>query len=203
MAEVNDFYLTNFMSEFKGGARPNHFKAEIAIPARLRGLIPDANLAQQKMKFMIKSASLPTSNLGVVEVPFRGRQFKIPGDRTFPEWETTITNDLDFSIRNLFEAWGDLMMGHVNHDEAQGLGPLDYMSSGDIHQLSRNGEIIKSYKFMGIWPMSVGEIAVAFDSNDQIEEFPVTFQYQWWESDTTRNNTGADKFTRTGGAPVV
>lgn len=204
MTKVTDFYLNNFMSEFKGGSRPNQFKAEIAVPARLRGRIPNSGLAQQKMKFMIKAASLPPSTIGSVEVPFRGRQFKVAGDRTFAEWSTTIVNDVDFHVRNLFEMWSDLTVGNVNHDQQDGLsGPIDYMSSGDIHQLDRNGTILKTYKFIGIWPSSIGEIATAFDANDQVEEFPVTFQCQWWESNTTRNNTGADKFSRTGGQAVV
>lgn len=204
MAQVNDFFLNNFMSEFKGGSRPNQFKAEVAVPARLRGLIPNANLGLNKMKFMIKAASLPPSTIGNIDVPFRGRQFKVPGDRTFQEWQVTVVNDVDSAVRDLFEHWMDLIVGNVNHDEIDGTkGPIDYMASGDINQLNRNGKIIKGYKFIGIWPSNIGEIATAFDANDQVEEFPVTFQYQWWESNTTRNNTGADKFARTGGQSVV
>lgn len=204
MANVENFYLNNFMNNFKGGARPNQFKVELSLPARLRSRIRNSANAQNQMKFMIKAASIPASNLGMVDVPFRGRQFKVAGDRTFDQWNVTALNDVDFDIRNAFEQWSDLIIGHVNHgqaDEVDNQG--DYMADAEVHQLDRNGKIIKSYNFVGIWPSNIGEIALSFDSNDQVEEFPVTLNYQWWESNTTRDNTGGTETGDNGGQAVI
>ncbi len=194
-AGISDFYLNNFMAEFKGGARPNQFYADISVPLALKGVINNATLAEQKLRFFCRAASLPQSQIGVVSVPFRGRTFKVPGDREFAEWTVNITNDTDFMIRDMFEEWMDAIDGNVNHDQ---LGddsiPTDFMSSGEVHQLNKNGDRLKSYLMVGIWPNLVGDIQLAYDDNNVVEVFPVTFQVQWWESNTTRNNTGADKF---------
>jgi hypothetical protein len=45
---------------------------------------------------LCKSAALPASNIAPIDVPFRGRIFKVAGDRTFDTWTITIINDEDF-----------------------------------------------------------------------------------------------------------
>ena len=51
---------------------------------------------------MIKAANLPASNVNVIDVPFRGRNLKVAGDRTFDVWTITVINDVDFRYQNLF-----------------------------------------------------------------------------------------------------
>ena len=67
--------VDDFKAKLKGGgARPNLFKATINFPAYAQG---DVEITS----FMCKAAQLPSSIMAVVEVPFRGRQLKIAGDR--------------------------------------------------------------------------------------------------------------------------
>ena len=40
-----------------------------------------------------------------IDVPFRGRIFKVAGDRTIENWSITVINDEDFLFRNAFEEW--------------------------------------------------------------------------------------------------
>lgn len=204
MANIEQFNLSNFMSEFRAGARPNQFAVDIAIPSALKGAINNSTLAEQKLRFMCRAASLPASAIGVAVVQFRGRDYKLPGDRQVAEWTIQCYNDQDGLIRDVMEEWSDWVIGNVDGDQyGDANSPIDIMSSGDVHQLTKNGEIIKSYKAIGIWPSFVGDIQLDFGANDQVETFPITFQVQWMESSTTRNNTGADKFARTGGASLI
>ena len=62
-----------------GGARPNLFKVTLNFPAY-------AQADLETTSFMCKGAQLPGSTMGVIIVPFRGRQLKMAGDRTFAEW---------------------------------------------------------------------------------------------------------------------
>ena len=55
--------------------------------------------------------------------------------------------------------------------------PQSYVSDMSVHQLDRNGGIIKTYKFVDAWPQVVGGIALGFNANDQIEEFTTTFVF--------------------------
>ena len=172
------------ISDFKarlsgGGARPNQFKVVCPFPgyAQVGGEIED-------MAFLCKSASLPAMNIGNISVPFRGRDIKIAGDRpTFPTWSTTIINDTDFKLRNAFERWQN---GINNMTDGEGLtNPADYQVDLFVDQLDRNGTTLKSYTLRGCFPTGVGAIDLAYDTNDAIEEFAVSWEYQFFEASGT------------------
>ena len=115
-----------------GGARPNLFEVELQFPG---GLGEDLNkTAAEEARFMVKAANLPASNINVIDVPFRGRNLKIAGDRTFDVWTITVINDTTFNIRNAFELW---MNGINKHDNATGeTTPVDYQTDATVYQLS-------------------------------------------------------------------
>jgi hypothetical protein len=116
-------------------------------------------------------------------VPFRGREMKIAGDRTFEDWTVTIINDTDFDVRDAFERW---MNGINAHQSNTGLvNPVDYQADLIVDQLDRNSDVLKRYQFRGAFPTLVGPIALSYDTRDEVETFDVTFSYQYWESNTT------------------
>ena len=169
--------VDDFKSKLRGGgARPNLFKATVNFPAYAGG---DVELTS----FLCKAAQLPASVMNVVEVPFRGRQLKIAGDRTFETWTTTIINDTDFNVRNAMERW---MNGINAHSANTGLtNPVEYEADLIVEQLDKDGETIKTYQFRGCFPTNVAASDVNYETVDTIEEFTVEFQVQYWESDTT------------------
>ena len=188
---------TRTLSQFKskligGGSRPNLF--EVSIPT-FPSAISEAWAAGDDsengiFKFLCKASILPASNLGSVEVPFRGRILKVAGDRTFDDWTVTIINDEDFKLRTAFERWSNVMS---QLDDATGVtNPTSYMTDAFIQQLGRgpevgaasnnggNSSILRSYKFFDVFPVTVGEIALSYDTTDALEEFDVTFRYQYF-----------------------
>ena len=68
--------------------------------------------SDEKIPFLVKAAQLPASTIGLIEVPYRGRKIKVPGDRTFAEWTITVLADGDFDLRNKFEAWSNRIQTH-------------------------------------------------------------------------------------------
>ena len=159
-----------------GGARSNLFRATVTYPGFAAGDI-------ELTSFMCKSAQLPASTIETIEVPFRGRQLKIAGDRTFEPWSITIINDTDFAVRNAFERW---MNGVNGHEENTGrTNPTDYKADMIIEQLDKTGVAVKRYDFKGAFPSSVGAIDVSYDTENEIEEFEVEIQYDYWTSGTT------------------
>jgi hypothetical protein len=169
--------VDDFKSKLRGGgARPNLFKATVNFPGYAGG---DVELTS----FLCKTAQLPASVMNVIEIPFRGRQLKIAGDRTFEPWTVTILNDTDFSIRNAMERW---MNGINAHQANTGLtNPVDYQADLVVEQLDRDGNSLKTYNFRGCFPTNVSEIEVSYETVDAVEEFTVEFQVQYWESGTT------------------
>ena len=159
-----------------GGARPNLFKATINFPAYAGG---DSEFTS----FMVKGAGLPASVIANIDVPFRGRQLKIAGDRTFEPWTITVINDAEMRVRNSFETW---MSGINNHVDNTGLqNPTDYQADMIVEQLGKDGSGTKTYTLRGAYPTNISQIDLSYDTNDAIEEFTVEINYQYWESNTT------------------
>ena len=169
--------VDDFKAKLKGGgARPNLFKATINFPGYAAG---DVELTS----FMCRAAVLPGSIMQEIIVPFRGRELKIAGDRTFDTWTPTIINDTDFDVRNAMERW---MNGINAHSDNSGLtNPVDYQADLVVEQLDRDGSTIKTYNFRGCFPTNIDPIDLSYDPAAAIEEFSVTFQVQYWESNTT------------------
>jgi hypothetical protein len=171
-----------------GGARPNLF--EVTIPAPPSGI----NLTEN-FPILCKAAALPASNIASVDVPFRGRTFKVAGDRTFDPWTITVINDQDFLIRDAMEAW---MQSIGQYADGSGFtNPSDYMCDAFVKQFRRgtsavgkntavgNGlETAATYKFFDIFPTNIAAIDLSYDSSDTIEEFTVEFQVQYWTPST-------------------
>ncbi len=168
------------IEEFKavlqgGGVRPTMFQVEMTFPD---AVVIDPTQSTQEGTYLIKASNLPASNVGVINVPFRGRQLKVSGDRTFDDWAVTVTNDVSFNLRKGFEKWSELIQ---NMNYALGANVLDdYFATAIVRQLDRDGNQLRAYKFEGIWPSTVDAIDLSFDSTDTVEEYGVTFNVQYW-----------------------
>lgn len=176
------FTVQDFRSKLKyGGARQNLFEVVLPFPA-----VSGGAAQTQQFSFMCKAASLPGEEIGVIPVPYFGRQIKVPGDRTFPEWTVTVISDEDFKLRDVFEQWSNALNGHFNNlRNPAALEAPGYSVNATVIQYGKVGDSIKEYDMIGVWPSSVSPQDLAWDANDQIEEFQVTLQYQWWEARTT------------------
>ena len=175
------------LSQFKstllgGGARPNLFEVELTtLPS---GITWDAEV----FRYLCKAAALPASNIAQIDVPFRGRIFKVAGDRTFDVWQITVINDEDFKIRTAFEEWMDLISKLDNNMGAT--DPNAYMTNATVYQLGRGSQkssrdnsgssnaVLKEYEFVDIFPTAISAIDLSYDTSDAIEEFTVDFQVQ-------------------------
>jgi hypothetical protein len=171
------------ISQFKsslagGGARPNLFVVEMTL-SELGFDLPTFDA--DKFQFMCKAAQLPAQNIGSIDVPFRGRTFKVAGDRTIDAWTVTVINDEDFVLRRAFEEWSnqiaslELNLGATN--------PSAYMASARVFQLGLDNSgnanaVLAEYEFIDIFPTNVSAIDLSYDSSDTIEEFTVEFQVQ-------------------------
>jgi hypothetical protein len=146
-----------------------------------------AGSAAQQVTFKARASSLPGDSLSSLTVNYFGREIKVAGTRTFPEWSFTVINDEDFIIRNTFERWMSGINSHVgNLRQSNLISAFEYQTDAIIRQYSKSDPLIpiKQYKIVGAFPTDVSAIDVDW-SNDAIEEFQVTFAYQWWESPLT------------------
>ena len=180
-----------------GGARSNLFECELYWPSGASPEGADDNDLAERARFMVKAASLPASTISNIAIPFRGRQLKIAGDRTFEPWSITVINDVDFKLRDSFERWMNLMNKH--EDNAGLTNPTSYQKDLVVRQLGRSsmdqhtsGEaipVLKEYQFRGAFPTTVSSIDLSYENTDAIEEFTVELEYQWFDSMTGQGKT--------------
>ena len=72
--------------------------------------------------------------------------------------------------------------------------PSDYTTDASVDQLSRNGDVLRRYNMVGMFPTNVSEIPLSMDTTDTIEEFTVEFQVLYWTIsaiDSSANTTPA------------
>ena len=179
-----DDFKANVTSDF---ARPNLFQVDLAFPT---GIINNSSLINLG-KFTVRAANLPSSQIGVIEVPFRGRVLKIAGDRTFEPWTITVMNDSGFVLRSAFELRASSIQAYnENFTSAATLGnendSTGYFADMSVHQLAKDiksgdkPRVLKSYKFYNIFPSAIAAIDLDYGNNDAIEEFTVEMQVQYW-----------------------
>lgn len=167
----------------QSGNRNNQFRVTLTFPAFVTGGSAAATAAQ----FLCHTASLPGQTIGVAEVMYRGRQVKLPGERTFENWQVTIYNDADMKIHSAFESW---MQSINNKQENSGMtNSLDFTSSLLVEQLDRNGVTLKSYTFSDAWPTNIGAIALSFADNNTIQSFTCDLAYSWFEANAYNGGT--------------
>jgi hypothetical protein len=81
------------------------------------------------------------------------------------------------------ERW---MNGMNAHSANTGLAsPILYEADLFVEQLDRAGDVIKKYTLRGAFPTEVSPIDVSYAANDEIERFTTTFEFQYFDTDTT------------------
>lgn len=183
-------------------ARSNIFEVSLDYPALvgtaakdLNGEKIDLTKTKDATKFLVRAAQLPASNIGVVEVPFRGRMLKIAGDRTYEPWTITVMNDEGMKIRSAMEVWIGLMQrNNENFSQLGSNGTTDSTYADmKVEHLSRmpdntgatagkTTKTLRTYKFKHCYPTSISSIELDSGSNDAIQEFTVEFQVAYWEA---------------------
>ena len=143
---------------------------------------------------MCKSAELPATYVGTVELPFRGRVFKVPGDRSYETWTGTFYMDDAFALRSAYEKWIELTNAVDKNTASTDI--VDTWVDIQVTQLDKFGGTgaadgklteLRTYNLVSAWPVSVSQISLAYDNNDSYEEFDVEFAYQYHTSSGGKN----------------
>ena len=189
---MSDFRISTFREALKSGSRPNLFRIEVTPPAGL----PVADGQVGGYTRLVRSAALPSATVGTIELPMNGgRRLKLGGDRVFTEWTSTVLNDESYLLRSSLESWQNKMV-FTSHDVALvGLGNRSASNDGTtglygtvtIYQLDENGISVPNatYRLINCWPSDISAIDLSYDTTDAIEDFTVTWTYDYYENNFT------------------
>ena len=107
---------------------------------------------------------------------------QLAGNRTFEPWTVTIINDEDFAVRSTLEEWHQNINTVQGNVRQAGAGPEAYKSQGSVIHYGKQGNILREYKFIGIFPSLIAAIDLNWET-EAIEEFQVTFEYDYFTVD--------------------
>ena len=164
------------ISKFKGalphgGARPSLFEITVSKPTAVKGSF-------DTMATHCNVSAIPPLTVTPIERQYFGRTAKIPGDMVFGDLSTTIINTQNFSLKKVIENW----MGAINgtgtnygySDSTSGYGTVT------LTQFSKTGTSLLKWEFIDAWPQTVSEIALSYDTASDIEQFDVTWAYNYY-----------------------
>ena len=174
MADTDFFNISRFRAALAAGAKPNLFKVDLRLPT---GVEDTGNAIATNFTVLCKSAAIPAMTVGVIEVPYRGRRIKLPGDRTYGDWTVTIVNDNKQLMRKAFDRWLKYINNPNATEDIRTTQNIDYKVSIDIAHLKINGKASRRYKLIDAFPTDVSAIDLSYDTTDAIQEFSVTFMY--------------------------
>ena len=175
--DINTFRTTGIPY---GGARPSLF--EIQIPNTLQ-LPASVNVEDALVRCM--AATLPEFRMSSIDIYYQGRPIPVPGERTFPAWTIRVYNEIDFGLRDFFEAWSN-MENTLIGNQAQLTDNLLAINGGPlldgvvVRQLSRQLGYARSYVFFGMYPEIVGGIDLSWQDANKIETFDVQMRYAYF-----------------------
>ena len=168
--------MATTLSSFKGalahgGARPSLFAMTVSKPSTVSGSFDN-------MATHCNVSAIPPLTVTPIERQYFGRTVKIPGDMVFGDLSTTIINSQDFSLKHAIEEWMDNINGTGNNygysDSSSGFGSVT------LTQYSKAGKSLLSWTFEDCWPQTVSEIALSYDTASDIEQFDVTWAYNYY-----------------------
>jgi hypothetical protein len=188
---ATEFSISAFRTAIGAGSRPNLFKVQVT-PPRTTGY----DVAS--FEYLCRSGSLPSATLGTIEIPMNGgRRLKMGGDRTFAEWTSTVLNDENFKLRSVMESWQNDIV-KTNYEITTSLGnrsaAIGALTAGQtsgglygtvqIFQLREDGSSVagSSYKLINCWPSDISQIDLSYDTTDAVEDFTVTWTYDYYEN---------------------
>ena len=162
-----------------GGARPSLFKFTVT----------GAPTTLTNMEYLCQVSALPPLTVTPIEKMYFGRTVKIPGDIVFGDLTTTIYQTEDCTERFNLEKWMDKINGHVSNvsglETETGNFMGKYSGEGQLTQYSKAGGAatnkLSTVTFVDLWPQTVSEIALSYDTASDIEQFDVTWSYNHYK----------------------
>lgn len=179
--------LSQFKTAIDGKMRPNRYSVsgKIGKHGDVKGIL-------------VKAASYPASQIGIIALPYRGRVAKIPGDRVYPEWTFSIYDsgagggdEGAKDLRKAFEQWNKDLNDHVtNTTTITNFSDTDTFTPWTVTLLDTDGTAVRTIKMHNCWPVEVGAIDLTYDAADTLTEYTVTLAFDYLEVDASTESQG-------------
>tara|TARA_Y100000310_G_C20375486_1_gene665542 strand:- start:155 stop:736 length:582 start_codon:yes stop_codon:yes gene_type:complete len=171
-----------------GGARPTLFDFSITG----WGISNAPSVGLSDMALFCNVSAIPALTVTPIERVYFGRTVKIPGDMVFADLTTSFINPEDYGVRNAVEDWMNRINDHSENLSSHLNSSGDWQGTGLLTQYSKDGTSLMKYQFEGIWPQTIGEVALSYDTVSDIETFDVTWSYNYYTTSKGTTSTVID-----------
>jgi len=160
--------ISQFVSKFNAGARTNLFRVEIPFLGR-------------DLEFFCKGASFPGHTIDKIPIYYQNNKFHIAGDMDFTDWTITVINDKTFFIRDNIEQWSEIIKSKFATYGATDI--KEYMKDCVVYQLDEREREVRGYRLYHAWPIEISPIELGYDTENNVEEYTITFSYAYYQED--------------------
>jgi len=167
---MSDFSLSGFIS--------NQSNQDFARGYTFYIMFDSIDYLDASDRFLVKSSSLPASQLGVTETNWQGNIYKLATTNEYSDFTVEFNVDPKDYIRYNLLNWVDKI--HEVKTNIHGT-PKEYMQNIRLEHLDHtSGSPILTYTLWKAFPTNVGEMTLDYGSKE-VATFSVTFAYQWHE----------------------
>lgn len=161
--------------------RPNRFLVKFNRPNN-----EDLTLTHHS----IKSVTLPSVTISSIDIRRMGRGLKLPGGIIFSDTTITVYDDAKSIVRNYFNDWVQEYAGEYDNytfDIAAKLFSSNISNNEllgtdmEIIQLNRKFDEISKHTLRYCFPVSIGELELSHDTNDDLSVFTVVISYAYFD----------------------
>ena len=206
------FNVSEFSSHLnkRGLSKNNLFVLNITLPANssLRNEITTRDLS-----FLCRSVDIPEMGVSTIKVKERGYGpgSTRPIDIEYSPLSTVFMVDSEFAVKRFFHRW---MQEIVNYDVNQGVSSVsvngmmpyefgykdDYAGTIEVYVFGDNSDKnIYKYKFESAFPISLGNVSVAWENAAEIMTMPVSFSYDHFSPDGIIEGVNSNSVNRANG----
>ena len=182
------------MNASGGLTKTSKFFAEVYPP---RSLAVNPNLF-----FLCEAATLPGVSWQTDEIRMSGygNIEKRPYAPIFVDVTLVFFNDSNSKVLNFFHRWMQSIYNFnatINPEGTTSSGqpintlgyPKEYQGIVEITHYDDASEQVIKYSLQDAYPIAVGDIGMDWNNQDQLVRIPVTFSYNFWNSETLDQGT--------------
>ena len=180
---ANTFSLAKLKTALsKGGARSNLFEFTITkSPIDVGKVKKFADLA-----YLCSVSAIPGVEITPIERAHYGRMIKFPGDMVFADFTTTIyQTEGGLEHTNILTWMDNINAPNANIMKTETTSGMNHTGTGKLFERTKGGGTALTTTFMDMFPTSVSEIALSYDTTSDFEQFDVTWAYQYFTHDPT------------------
>jgi hypothetical protein len=132
------------------------------------------------LKYLVKDIPIPGRTVLTQQYYIFSKQDILPYSFQYSPLTVTYMCTADMKTRKFFDYWQSMIMDNTNwysyyFDE--------FATNAQLDILDENNNIIDTYIFEGIYPVTVGEQRLSYDSKD-LQELSISFNYyRWYKED--------------------